>query len=623
LKSLYTIEPNPKNITYLTQLEVFFMIPSIILQLNNELTGPISEKAQLEYSVEEILKMFDEKQNVEGSTYDVDYNKLKQLLKFIGKQENVWSVLEFVRQNKKLCDEVNNFKLSDIDQPITLKYDGKAQFDEIIGLIAANQDIKLQLGEVEIKMMGSLFKPRGHYTESLELKKYFMAFTWLSTFDVTVNDKKNSVDELLLGCLIAKIAESESKTINEIQQFIANIIGESDGYSLNLFLELINKHIPQASLSDTINWLLDNKISLWENIMKEDYKTPKLGKFGDYIGDNHNLSFSLFGKGTQIDNTIISKFIDDELETIDDNDALRKFVSIYDLVYTLFGNRAVYNEVTDRMKNIHVSQRDGYQYYEYLEKIALECEKHVFDDTLYAQELKMLRALVADKQDVHPFNTIKWGKKQAKTQIAHYAELRHDNCLYVEEVCGGLTECDYPDLVIEPVPTFWKEMLTLVTMMKKLVKAKSQDEMILNNFSDIISTFLTYLDLISKGKPIDEKMIEKLKCVIQQHFRGSGGPDYGGWYLSLFHDKESTFVAKPEVSSYFTGMDDERGPGGILHLGTGPVNLMYILMKDQSTQENKILLGPSYSAYEFITDYKTRLNDDEWAKQIENYQQIE
>lgn len=454
-----------------------------------------------------------------------------------------------------------------------------------------------------------------------------MAFTWLSKFDAVVHNQDiSSASTLLLCSLIAKISEKHLNVANEFQNLISMIIGKSDGYTLGPFLELINKHIPQIdSLNDTVQFLLDNHETLWEVVMKGPIQTPKLGKFGDKDGDAHELSFSLFGKGTQIDNTIISKLVDNGIVGDDGLpfDVKRKFPLIFDLVYTLFNNKSVKDDIVELMKNPKVSQRDGYEYSNHLESLAKECDEHVFDDTLYAQELKMLRALVADRElykqlNLHPFNTKEWEKKQAISQTAHYAELRHDNCLYVEEVCGMCCECEYPDLLIEPVPTFWKEMLVLVNMMKKMMQQESRDSRILDNFSEFLQMFIDYLDLQLNNKPIPEKMLHYLKSIIEEH-HGSGSPSYGGWYASLFHDIEDTMQTKPEVSSYFTGVSDERGEGGIVHLGTGPCKLMYLLITDPLTQEKKIMLGPTYSAYEVITDYGTRYNDEEWGKEYVNH----
>jgi hypothetical protein len=76
---------------------------------------------------------------------------------------------------------------------------------------------------------------------------------------------------------------------------------------------------------------------------------------------------------------------------------------------------------------------------------------------------------------------------------------------------------------------------------------------------------------------------------------------------------------KPEVSSCYTGVNDERGPGGIVHLGTGPCKLMYLLTDDHVTQKRKVMVGPTYSAYEVITPYGVRLNDEEWKTEYTKY----
>lgn len=621
LDELYTITPTSQNSEYLQQLEVFFMIPLTIMSLNNELSETINDQPTLLYSADEIKLMLSESYE-RKSQGQLDWNKLRQFEKFMG-QSDIYRICQY---HPKLFSVVQNFKLPDVDQPIKLKFGGDVLFNEFIKLIATHQDIDCKLGDVTIKMMGTLFKPRGHYTESLQLKKYFMAFTWLSKFDIVVNDNQSSINTLLIGSMIAKISEKHLTIVDEIQDFISMIIGKSDGYTLSSFLNLINQYMPKMeSLDETTEWLLNNSENLWKNVMSGPYEKPQLGKFGDLEGDTHELSFSLFGKGTQIDNIIISNLVDNKL--VEDNGklpyTLRKFPLIFDLVYTLFNNKSVKDDIDHLMQNVKVSQRDGYQYNKKLESLSAICDNHQFDNTLYAQELKMLRSLMADndmlnKLNVFPFNTTQWGKKQAISQIAHYAELRHDNCLYIEECSGMMCACEYPDLLVEPVPTFWKEMLVLVNMMKKMVKVDSRHNRILTNFSDILNTFIEYLDLHLNDKPIDEKMLHKLKSIIIEH-HGSGSISYGGWYAGLFHDCETEMQFKPEVSSCFTGVDDERGSGGILHLGTGPCKMMYLMITDPRTNEKKIMLGPTYSAYEVMTNYNTRLNDEEWGKQYVNY----
>lgn len=154
LDELYTITPTEQNITYLQQLELFFMVPFVIMSLNNELQETISDQAVLLYTVDEIGKML--KEEVIGQSLGrIDWKKLRVFTEFIGIEDD-WSAQKTIQKHPKLFDTFQQFKLPDVNQPIDLKFCDRVLFDEMIKCIATNQDIKLQLGDVTIKLMGSL-----------------------------------------------------------------------------------------------------------------------------------------------------------------------------------------------------------------------------------------------------------------------------------------------------------------------------------------------------------------------------------------------------------------------------------------------------------------------------------
>ena len=196
---------------------------------------------------------------------------------------------------------------------------------------------------------------------------------------------------------------------------------------------------------------------------------------------------------------------------------------------------------------------------------------------------------------------------------------------------GGCCECEHPDLMIEPVPTFWKEMLTLVGMLKDMIKDRPKpknkwrepDEVgILEEFETTINKFLVYLDQQLNGVKVNQKLFEDLTTIAKEVFMGSGGPDYNGWYFRLFHNPKRALEEKPEVGTCFTGIDDDRGPGGVVHLGTGLPQLMYILINDSRSGEQKVFLGPAYTSYEVVTDYNTRYNDEEWKNAHKKFKNL-
>ena len=643
LDSFEKIPPTEFNLEILKNLEVFFKIPYVIMNLNNELTDTVSsdfnliiplkeiQEELMNYNISDEIIKFELGQGFKTPIQINFYkkrDKYKLFKKIIGL--DIKNLENIIRYSPKYSTIFNEFKIPDIEEPITFQFGGDELFNEFIKCLANNKDIEFMCCGVEIKMMGTLFKPRGHYTETLQLKKYFMAFTWLSKLEIKLNKRRADFeDSFLLATIIAKTCEEHLSEFNHFQEFIAKIIGISDGYTINEFLNVINKNIPSFDcLIETIDFLIKNKSEFANKCIAEMTKEANLTKFGDYVGQESEFSFSLIGKGTMIDNIVIQSMIDGNLK--DDNGYCpeRKFTSVFDLLYTLFDNQSINDVLQKRMEEIEIPQRDGYFYNNHLSKIRSMYSKIIFDETIYGQELRMLRALTEDielmkNHKLYPFFNDSWLKKQAQTQIGHYSELRHDNVLYLEEVCGGRCECFYPELLIEPVPTFWKEFLKLIEMMKIMVpKENRRDVNILNNFENIINKFISYLDQYLTNKTVDEKLIEELKSIIKEDHGGSGGPEITGWYARLFHDSEEALEFKPEVSSMFTGVNDERGPGGIVHLGTGSVQTMYVLTKDPESNEDKIVLGPVYSTYEFITPYETRLNDEEWKEQYNKFEPL-
>ena len=689
LDNLRLIEKTSENESYLLALEVFFMVPNVLLSLNHELTttttstttttttttsnsdgGIISETHSLLFSKEECKQLLEESvtderiKNEEAEGYNIDKSVkredlplksfFKHLYPEIWKRQNEFKRYKMicnVSKSPKLFTAVRNFKAADINEPIKFKFGGRNVFDKLIKSITTNSDMEFDFCGVTMRMDGTQFKPRGHYTDSFELKKYFMAFTWLSKFEVSLDRKEKEVENaVVLSSLIAKLSEKHSSELNQFQKFISKIVGQSDGYSVCEFLDLINQIIPSEcqSIDKAVSWILNHKSEMTESFFNsKNLKKCKLTKYGDVIGEEMtSVSFSLIGKGNPIDNVIIQNLVDDRLTEDKGRESgqnLRKFPSIFDVVFSLFGNSSIEHHVKRRMNDMELHQRDGYQYSDHLNSLKYLAEEHSYTETLYEQELKMMRALTADRKlaeekGMFPFNKDSWGRKQAQTQTAHYAELRHDNVLYVDEACGGSCECSYPDLQVEPVPTFWKEMLVLVRMMKDMIALEPQkdesrrrrrdlsDIDVLCNFETMILKFLKFLEpqLGEVGKAIDEKLRDELTTIINIKFLGSGETQYGGWYITLFHSQKIAFDQSPEVSSMFTGVTDERGVGGIVHLGTGYPRIMYCLSKNEQDKSDsgKVFVGPTYSVYEVVTSPDNRLNDDDWKKQYSSHTAI-
>ena len=56
---------------------------------------------------------------------------------------------------------------------VLTKYCRQCDLDDMLGRIHSLSDIEMNVGTITIKLNGTMMKPRGHYTKSEELQKYF------------------------------------------------------------------------------------------------------------------------------------------------------------------------------------------------------------------------------------------------------------------------------------------------------------------------------------------------------------------------------------------------------------------------------------------------------------------
>jgi hypothetical protein len=170
-------------------------------------TSPSKER------IDEEMKLFP---NAKNAYYD--YEKEQKLHKYINPNCDFWDAHNIICKSPKLLAIVESFELPDVNEPIVFRYGGEKLFESFIFNIANNKDIEMEICGVIIKMMGTLFKPRGHYTKSLKLENYFRAFTWLSKFDIIIDkNDANDANGLILAAIIAKITEPHTLEIENFQ----------------------------------------------------------------------------------------------------------------------------------------------------------------------------------------------------------------------------------------------------------------------------------------------------------------------------------------------------------------------------------------------------------------------
>jgi hypothetical protein len=207
-------------------------------------------------------------------------------------------------------------------------------------------------------------------------------------------------------------------------------------------------------------------------------------------------------------------------------------------------------------------------------------------------------------------------RKQLQTQLASWAELRHDTVLYAKQSYTAGILCEYPEGYVEPYPEFFARLALLTERAGQRLAAMNTNT---NGsgyakFFANFSTTMKYLEVLARkeleAKPFTLAERAYLKKTIDERGGGCGGPSYDGWYVRLFYGG-SAELWKPTVSDVHTDPTTAQ----VLQEGVGDANFMVLAVDNQ--KDRAVYVGPVYSYYEFTHDASDRLTDEQWQALIE------
>jgi hypothetical protein len=265
----------------------------------------------------------------------------------------------------------------------------------------------------------------------------------------------------------------------------------------------------------------------------------------------------------------------------------------------------------------------------------------VWEENLYTHWLGCLRELskpTTDDKYPEAMRTQAWAMKSLNTQLASWAQLRHDTILYVKQSYTATTLCEYPHGYVEPVPHFWARLEKMATEAAKLIEKTPFPEKVFNsvtrqemnlklvqqrqaahfrNFAKNIAILKTIAEKELDQKPMTVEEGDFIKKLVEIKFRGSGGPLYTGWFFGMFY-KGHTDADKWDalVADIHTDVPDPvyGDPGCVVTQGVGNVDLLMITV--DSGKDRMTYAGPLLSHYEFEMPGVTRKADSEWQKEI-------
>ena len=498
----------------------------------------------------------------------------------------------------------------------------------------------------------SQYVPRGHYTRSETLKKYFKAMMWYGrmTFLLKGSDNSGSTEsnnafisgeDALIQTLQAALIASTMKKVTIADKTLFDIwwriymvtsfyVGISDDLSPADYLTSLKsafngQPIDMEALANNENLFLHFKAQLallpspkiyggTGQATVLDISDPSLTP--ELLNDclDKTKGMRLMGQRYTPDSYIMGQMVFPSVNLLQGQScfttsitplgAVRGFPRGLDVMAVLGSERA-----EKILKSFGDTNYEGYN--TQFEAVKGQFEKfdaHEWNKNLYWSWLSCLKALLERPGKGYPafMQTDVWQDKQLNTALASWTELRHDTMLYAKQsaTSGSVSGPSQARVVgyVEPLPEFYSRLLTLTRM-------TNQGLSMMGCLNNSAQTRLASL----------ESILQDLLDISVKELNNEALSDQDYDFINDFGDHlEEVVLDIPEqgldhrlVADVHTDISSNQ----VLEEAVGNLDLLLAAYK---VPDGRIIIGagPVFSYYEFKQPMANRLTDETWRKQI-------
>ncbi len=485
----------------------------------------------------------------------------------------------------------------------------------------------------------SQYVPRGHYTRSEPLKRYFKTMMWygrmafllkggseglVSEYDARIQ----TLQAFLLATSLKNVQIGERSGLgiwDRLYTVTAFYVGLADdltpydylwaldqvfgaGFVLSDLMDANNLLALKAELAllpspriyggtgnivvdgpitdESLNEILDKTKGMrlmGQRFVPDSYVFQHLiyPEVDGYIGDPRNRPFTLGLDGTR---AYVRGL--DVMAVLGSHEALKVLIDEGDTDYLLFWQRL--GELKDGFNVLSTTD---------------------WNRNLYWSWLYTLRALLDELPAGYPnfMRTQAWQRRQLHSALASWTQLRHDTILYAKPSFGASRGgVSTPPGYIEPIPVFWGRLLALTRMSIRGLgdlnvltpearQRFTQLEELLDRMLEIVGKQLTNQQLSSE----DNEFIKALPVTFNAITSGSAriAP-------------RATLVADVHTNSHEAQVVEEAG---------GKLDLIIVACPNPDGSIF-LALGPALSYYEFKHPMSDRLTDEAWRELLDSPQ---
>ncbi len=465
-------------------------------------------------------------------------------------------------------------------------------------------------GEAEEDLLNedySQYIPRGHYTRSEALERYFQTMMWYGRMTYRLSNQTETQRALLMIQAMRDAQTDSGRSALELWQLIYDptvfIVGKSDDLSFYEYGAISDQIFGESP--DLTNFADETLMAQFSEAAKT-LPAPQINSMWVYIWqdrDEVTQGFRFMGQRFTLDEYVFGQLIYRKVGTIDDPRALPKALD----VLAAMGSDEAYTILDD------MGETQYQDYNTQLDKVKSEIAGLGVDSwtqNLYWSWLYAMQPLFAEKGQQFPafMQNQSWLRKDMATALSTWTELKHDTLLYSKQVMaemGGGGEEEPPHGYVEPNPEAYSRLLALAEMTRSGLEQRGLlGETTKANLDDLIEQLQFMLD-------ISIRELNGVTITDDDYWRMSY---YGGWLEAMtlaasdpaesfegpgdMHDQKSALVA--DVASGF---------GSVLEEAVGyPTDILVV----SPEAPYHLTSGGVYTYYEFTVSADQRMTDEAW-----------
>lgn len=483
--------------------------------------------------------------------------------------------------------------------------EGKAEVEKVM----ASEDEFSDFMEdyKDVKFAYSLFRPRGHYTRTETLQRYFRGMMWLQSVPFAVSHP-DELREAVVMAYALEASPSAKKNYDTFNKLITFLMGQPDNLSIPQVQAEVKKiNMPLEALLNDQQKMAQLKDILEKIGNKQTRIRPKFEK------TSHN-KICLMPQRYQPDAEVLQTTVDNDNEV-----TLRATPKGLDF-FAAMGVSAAEQILMDEKQ-----EWKGFK--PALESMKKRMSEIDWQETIATQWMNSLKVL-NDKGEKLPYfmGTPEWDKKNLNAVLASWAELKHDAILYAKQPAGA--ECGGGGLpeplvkgYVEPNVNFWKKAIELLDNTKKLLEEQNMLTEKVKDATERIREEAQFLLLISEkelaGTPLADEEFDQIECIGATFENISldlvRQPNQ---YLMGWSDVEGADKKVALVADVYTANSDNNPNKSILFEAVGNADEIFVVVEIDGYLY--LTRGAVFSYREFTQPLgEQRLTDEEWQQQLE------